>query len=270
MKRFDQGGVSAGAPADSQDTSSPPSQSDLDAAIRTIQAMGGLGLDLGSLFDRPETQARISPNYTPGGGSVRQGSRSPFVAMGEADPAVRPAGSVMNTRMPYQPPGYTNYAIDERIPRVQYDTGFMKDRISTNPYPGGTRIAMDYLQERSQFPTSLTGMLTRNFANYLPAFTQQVQNFAPAYTGYNPFAAGQNVNPYAQLMARQQVNPLMSMQPQAPRNPFMYMPRQPMMPAAAAAPAASVSRPAQTVFQGARMKQGGPVDEGIAAVRFKR
>lgn len=267
MKYFDQGGVSAGAPADaSEDAGGKPLSAMNEGELRSVFA----SLGLGDLLSRQEdSYSRVSPQYQASGSSksVRQGS--PFVPMGELDPPNRPPGSVMNTPMPYQPPGYTNYRIDPRTPRpFDYQSGFQDlGREAYSPYHSGTVLAQSYLQNRMDVPTSLTQQFARNLTAYRPYTSTLSSQYAPQYTGYNPFSQG--VNPYAARMSQfmpQAQNPFMYAQPAMqpmPMNPFVYRSLPPAQP---------ISRPARTVFQGSTtpMKKGGQVDLGIAAVPLRK
>ena len=230
----------------------------------------GIGSDFLNQGKRPaNSYSRVAPTYRPSGSNPinsEPSGRSPFVPMGQLDPAIRDPGSVMNTRRPYQPPGYTNYRTDPRTPRpFDYQSGFADlGREAYSPYESGTRLAQDYLRGRMDVPTSLTEQFTRNYANYRPYARTFSDQYAPQYTGYNPFSPG-SVN----ALPAARVNPF-NLQAPAPQNPFAYMPAPPVY----TPPPTSPTSPARTktVFQGSTkpMKKGGAVDLGIAAARLRK
>lgn len=230
----------------------------------------GIGSDFFNQGERPaDSYSRVAPTYRPSGSNPinsEPSGRSPFVPMGQLDPAIVAPGSVMNTRRPYQPPGYTNYRTDPRTPRpFDYQSGFADlGREAYSPYHSGTVLAQDYLRGRMDVPTSLTEQFTRNYGNYRPYARTFSDQYAPQYTGYNPFSPGSvNALPAAKF------NPF-NLQAPIPQNPFAYMPAPPVY----TPPPTSSTSPARTktVFQGSTkpMKKGGAVDLGIAAARLRK
>ena len=248
---------------------------DVDRTYTTEELRGilqslGISSDFLNQGERPaDSYSRVAPTYRPSGSNPinsEPSGRSPFVPIGQLDPAIRDPGSVMNTRLPYQPPGYTNYRTDPRTPRpFDYQSGFADlGREAYSPYESGTRLAQDYLRGRMDVPTSLTQQFAQNYANYRPYARTFSDQYVPQYTGYNPFSPG-SVN----ALPAAKVNPF-NLQAPTPQNPFTYLPAPPVY---TPPPTSSTSPPrTKTVFQGSTkpMKKGGAVDLGIAAARLRK